>query len=531
MSGLKWILGMMVVLSFVAGWGCSKAKPQKEEAPASAPGDEARMEKARAAFEQAMMQCDALYQENKGEEALALLTAALANPELADFKAEIFQRLMFAEIMAERVTSAQERYLAMRRENPALARQCFGMIEGHLFERKEFDALSAWIDTQMKDEADASALVALAQWQFRVARAQEKADAAVAVLTPLAGRLDAARWRGLAGEFCSTLIQEGAASEAEAVIEFLAGKEAADPEIAVLRNSLRLSLWVSRQEWAPAIAFVKELSVKTADAALNGYFSQVADPLRRARQNEILTDFCKWAIYDLQGKPAVRESAAQMYVRNGVETEQVTLTLDRIGELKKAGFDAAHVGRWMDWAYSISMKKGTTEDFKVILSLGSECLPGLKEPREQANMAGILLDVSFRLDQFKTAQAILEKGVAGQDAAWHKSMLNKVKAHIDLQEGRPLDAAQKFIVFLNESAAKMEPTIDPITGDLITREMVQGLNAKRIADLMKQGGNAAEATAYYLKAREFYTAALKGVDPNSARADKIKAELDAIPQS
>jgi len=94
-----------------------------------------------------------------------------------------------------------------------------------------------------------------------------------------------------------------------------------------------------------------------------------------------------------------------------------------------------------------------------------------------------------------------------------------------------LDAAQKFIVFLNESAAKMEPTIDPITGDLITREMVQGLNAKRIADLMKQGGNAAEATAYYLKAREFYTAALKGVDPNSARADKIKAELDAIPQS
>ncbi len=537
MRFLTSILGLVLAIILAGGWGCSKAKTktqqdaeQAQALQAKAEAEQARIAKVRAEFEGLMMRVDQLQQEDKKAEAMAILEGALANKELSEYQVVIFQRLLFANLASEQIEAAQTRYRGMRRDNPTVARQCQGIVEGHLFERQQFAGLEEWVTSLMLDETDEGTVAALARWQFRAVRAQGKANAAVSVLTPLGTRLTPAVWRGLAGEFGSALIQEGVADDAGQLIEFLGGKEASDPEMASLRITLRLALWISRQEWDPAVEFLKGLEGQLADAPFSGYFNQVADPLRRAQKNEKLTALCKWALYELKGKPVVRETAAQLYIRNSVEIEQVGLTLDRINELKQAGFDASHVARWMDQVYSVAMKKGENKDFESLLTMGQEVLPGLKEPRDQANVAGIILDVSFRLDRFTAALAVLEKGVSGQDKAWHESMINKVKAHLDVQEGRPLEAAQKFIQFLNESAAKMEPTIDPISGDLIIREMVQGLNAKRIADLMKKGGNDAEAAVYYLKAREYYTQALKKIDSQSSRVQVIEAELAALPQ-
>jgi hypothetical protein len=418
----------------------------------------------------------------------------------------------------------------MQRRAPATARQCLGLIEDHLFAKQQFAALGEWVASLLKDETDERTVTALARWQFRAARGQGTANAAVLVLTPLKSRLNPVVWRGLAGEFGSALIQGNMADDAGLLIAFLNSQEATDPAIGQVRISLQIGLWVARQEWTPAAEFLKGLAPKTADNPFNGYFVQLAEPLRHAPQNELFVALCKWAIYDLKNKPVTRETAAQMYLQNAEDVEQVTQSLDRITELKTAGFDAMHVARWMDDIYSLSMKKGGPEDFKILLALGEEVLPRLTDGREQANVVGIILDVAFRLDRFEPALKVMENGVSGQDQLWHETMINKIKAHIDMQQGRPLEAAQRFIKYLDESVSKMEPAMDPITGELITREMVQGLNAKRIADLMKKGGNDKEAATYYSKSREYYTQALKTTDPNSSRMQKIKAELAALPQ-
>jgi hypothetical protein len=534
------MVGVSLAIILAGSWGCSKAKTEKNADQARAEqvladearvqAEQARAEKARIDFQTIMMACDQLQQEGKLAEAMAALEGALANRELSLFKGDVFQRILFAELTADNLSGAQTRYLTMRRADMAVAQRYQGLIEGHLFERQQFAALGEWVTSLLKEETDEGLILALARWQFRAARAQGTANAAVITLTPLGTRVSPVAWRGLAGEFGSILIQSGVADEAGQLIEFLGAREAADPEIGPLRITLRLALWISRQEWDPATEFLKGLATKTGDAPFNGYFVQIADPLRRAQQNEKLVALCKWAIYELKDKPATRETAAQMYVRNAVEIEQVALALDRINELKTAGFDVTHVARWLDLAYPISMKNGVDEDFKALLVLCEAILPGLADPRDQANVAGIILDVSFRLDRFETALKVVERGVNGQDKAWHEAMINKVKAHIDMQQGRPLDAAQKFTKYLNETASTMEPAIDPITGELITRAMVQGLNAKRIADLMKKGGNDAEAAVYYAKTREYYSQALKTIDPKSSWVQKIKTELAEIPQ-
>lgn len=535
---------VMVVAVLAAGWvGCSRENASRSPVPASvdnariereqaekARAEAERAEKRRLEFEAAMAQVDQLQQGGQTNEALALLEVAVNNRELGDYQAVFFQRMLFIELASEKPAEAQARFLAMRQANPEIARQCAGLIEGFLFEQKKFTELNDWLGLLLKDEKDEAVVLNLVRWQFRAARAQGTAQAAVTILTAMDGRINPTAWRGLAGEFGSILISEGAAEDAVALIEYMAGREAADPQIAPIRINLRLALWVSRQEWDPAVAFLKELAGSTADAPFNGYFMQLADPLRRAQAHDRVEALCKWALYDLKEKPAARESAAQLYIRNAVEQERVALALERIQELKKAGFDAAHLADWMDVSYSLSMQKGEKADFENLLALGQEIQPQLKDTRHQANVAGILLDVCFRLDRFADALTVLERGVAEKDKAWHALMINKVKAHLDVQEGRPLEAARKFIAFLNDSTAMMEPTIDPISGELITKEMVQGLNAKRIADLFKKGGNDAEAAVYYLKAKEYYTQALKTADPQSSWVAKIKGELAAMPQ-
>jgi len=532
------ILGLVLALFLIGTWGCSKSKTPKgnEQAQAEqariaqARAEQARVEKARADFEKIMMTTDQLQQEGKTADAISTLEGALANKALSEYKTPFFRRLLSVELVADKVSTAQARYQDMQRMDPATAHQCLGLIEDHLFAQQQFAALGEWVASLLKDETDEGTVTALARWQFRAARGQGTGNAAVLVLTPLKTRLNPVVWRGLAGEFGTALIQGNAADEAGLLIAFLNSQEATDPEIGPLRISLQISLWVARQEWTPAAEFVKGLAPKTADAAFNGYFVQLAEPLRHAQQNEPLVALCKWAIYELKDKPVTRETAAQTYLHNAEDGEQVTLALDRIIELKTAGFDALHVARWMDDIYSLSMKKGEPENFKTLLDLGEEVLPHLADSREQANVAGIILDVAFRLDRFEPALKVVEGGVSGQDKLWHETMINKIKAHIDVQQGRPLEAAQRFIKYLNESVSKMEPAIDPITGELITREMVQGLNAKRIADLMKKGGNDKDAAVYYSKSREYYTQALKSIDPNSPRVQKIQAELAAIPQ-
>ena len=532
------ILGLALAVILVGNWGCSKSKTPKgsEQAQAEqariaqARAEQARLEKARADFEKIMMTTDQLQQDGKTPEAISTLEGALANKALSEYKTPFFRRLLAVELAADTVSAAQARYKDMQRMDPGTAHQCLGLIEDHLFAQQQFAALGEWVASLMKDETDEGTVTALARWQFRAARAQGTANAAVLVLTPLKARLNPVIWRGLAGEFGSALIQGNVADDAGLLIAFLSSQEATDPEIGPLRISLQIGLWVAQKEWTAAAEFVKGLAPKTADNPFNGYFVQLAEPLRHSQQNEPLVALCKWALYDLKDKPVTRETAAQTYLRNAEDVEQVTLALDRITELKTAGFDALHVARWMDQFYSLSMKKGGPEDFKTLLALCEEALPKLTDAREQANVAGIILDVAFRLDRFEPALKVVENGVSGQDKAWHETMINKIKAHIDMQQGRPLEAAQRFIKYLNESVSKMDPAIDPITGELITREMVQGLNAKRIADLMKKGGNDKDAAVYYSKSREYYTQALKSIDPNSDRTQKIKAELASLPQ-
>jgi hypothetical protein len=108
-------------------------------------------------------------------------------------------------------------------------------------------------------------------------------------------------------------------------------------------------------------------------------------------------------------------------------------------------------------------------------------------------------------------------------------MINKVKAHLDLKEGRIDDAVAKFRLFMAAIAAQADQGHrDPITDERVTKDMILGYNASRIGDIYDKAGRAEDAAKAYAEAKADYEKALKGFaagDPEIKTINEILSGL------
>jgi tetratricopeptide (TPR) repeat protein len=174
------------------------------------------------------------------------------------------------------------------------------------------------------------------------------------------------------------------------------------------------------------------------------------------------------------------------------------------------------------------MASASDAQLKVFADLCDGLLAQAPSDAEKASLRGMIMDSCFRLEDYERTLRLLDQGVPGQDEQWHKMMINKVKAHLALKEGRKQEAVDRFRAFMEYIRTQAMDQTDPVTGNRITKEEILGLNAKRIGDILASMGQDEDARAMYKSARESYQAALERTSPGP-EYDRIQAELGKIP--
>jgi tetratricopeptide (TPR) repeat protein len=521
------ICGIVLSAAVLALWGggCRKAT-----APAGSGGGGARAggPPDRAVFE-TLMRAESCLASGRVDAAIATLDAVLWQRPYRDVRAEICGRLLTMYLSTNQVAEAQQKYLEVARRDKQAALRCYGIIENHLFQQQRFDELLAWCDRVAGLALGNEVLVAVADWRFKGLFARGDMHAAEQVLSAFQKPLTPAQWQNLAARFGQALLAARAAEGVEGLLKLLDAESAARPDLLAIRAALQIDWFALNAQWEQASEYLRTVAGRESDPLANQLLCQLIDHLTRSAQLDAVDQECRFFLYSVKDRPSARETAAQRYFRVALQREDVSAALSRIEELQQAGFGAATAAAWMDSLYSLAMQKGAEPDFRKMVTLCLSYLGEVKDERQRSSLAGMVLDAGFRAEMFREALQVLEAKIPGQTEAWHASMINKVKAHIALKEGRKEEAVQRFKQFMEESVAKMEDTVDPISGDRITREMVLALNAKRIGGILASLGQQTEADEFFAQARTHYAAALKTVEAESGQYQRLKAEMDALP--
>jgi hypothetical protein len=211
-----------------------------------------------------------------------------------------------------------------------------------------------------------------------------------------------------------------------------------------------------------------------------------------------------------------------------VNQGNTALALQRLTSLIGLGFDLPLILQCTDVVYPAVIGKGSTAQVQMFITHCESLLP-LATESQKASLNGMILDGSFRADQFDTALKLLEAGIAGQDARWHEIMINKVKAHLALQEGRKKEAVDRFRTFMNDLTSMPADQTDPVTGNKVGREAILGLNAKRIGDIQSSMGDTEGARKTYKEARNYYQQALAKAPQGGDESREIQKAMAGIP--
>ena len=228
---------------------------------------------------------------------------------------------------------------------------------------------------------------------------------------------------------------------------------------------------------------------------------------RKAGQTNLVERLALSLVQGASAKKRAAAYAARQWVDAGVRANPAVLP-ERLNQLDAAKLDPDQQGSLFEgYFYSAVNNPATVRELCAIgLRLMSKCA-------NTNTVNGIrvkVLDGAFITGNYPVAIEMLEKGIPGRDATWHKMSLPKVRAHYALERKQPREAVKHFREFMKVwQEQDKEEEFDPSTNVAYSKEWILGRNAARIAkilDTIPDPGEAAkardEAKAYFTKALE-----------------------------
>ena len=327
-----------------------------------------------------------------------------------------------------------------------------------------------------------------------------------------------------------SLLGDSSFDDAAKLIEFLETKYGGDSELGQMAIGARLDLVLQQSKWEDVADTIRDLAKTLTDANLATAVDKVSGGATRAGRFDVIAAVDEFVLNETKDKPHARETAARSWVFAANDSKDVELTLKRTTAVAGMGFPATVLSRLITTIHPLVLASGTKEQVNAFIGLAQGSLTGLTDENERSGVINVLLDASFLADRPELTIELLEAGIPGQDQNWHETMINKVKAHKALKEGNKREAVDRFRKFMEYvKIQKEEEIVDSVSGERVTREMILGLNAARIGDILTDMKESAEARAAYGDAKKFYEDALKKLDKNSkehARVTEQIAELN-----
>ena len=325
------------------------------------------------------------------------------------------------------------------------------------------------------------------------------------------------------------MIREKQLDAVPSLLAFLDKHGTGDPNWKALMTSIRTELLMAKDQWPAAADLVRQAGAELPDASLAGLLAGFLDRCAEAGQWELSDGFPTEMLDRTRDKPSTREVAARAWVNGAEARRNAKLTLQRMQDLSMMQVGTPTMIRLVEDAYRVVMDAGTNDDIRAYVNLCDSLLSQVGTEPERNALKGFMMDGDFRLEDYAGTLKLLEDGFPGQSRSWQDMMINKVKAHLALKEGRNKEAVERFQKFMQYVQAEAMDQTDPVTGIRVTKEAILGLNAKRIGDIFASMGEKEEARKAYATARDKYRAALERARGNTNEYGSVEEELKKIP--
>ena len=513
------VIILLMAAIFIVGCGERKV----EEAPV-VEVPEAEPESAFAAL---FSEARERYSEGDTDAAVDLLVEGLADPQYAANQSTIFRSLLELLLLEDRIVDAQTNYLAMLNASPETAVDAFGAIPSHLKRREDPSDYLAWteqmVNTELPSNVVETAYVFYVDANTQVGN-DDKLDELAQVCCERFGGAASAR---IFARPINALIDK----EKYDVVRILLSRLSAtdDPSAANLVTSTEMTMAAAMGQWDFVVSTFATKAARLPDSGSKLMLRTVCGCALKAGRTDVVDKLCEQVIGAMPDAAATRKQAVSSYMDVVVKAKNYVDAVARLQGLKAWGVDSSLIGQRLSAVFYDTMGSTGAETKKAALELVEWVLSETTDDGRRTQYQALLMDGSVLSDDYKRALGVLESGFRVEDAEWHSMAINKVGAHLALQEGRTDDAVAMFRKFMVHVGSWTEATTDPSTGLTHTREMNLGFNAKRIGDILRDAGKADEAAKAYAEAREYYDAALKIAKEDSREHAHIKKSLAEIP--
>jgi tetratricopeptide (TPR) repeat protein len=478
-------------------------------------------------FQKVMDQAQGLAAQGNTDGAVAALQRAYDDKACAPYRQQLLGTMLQVNLAANRVDAAQTLFKAAVARDSQEAAPLIGMIEEALVNAGRFDDLAVWCDGLRTMGFTEGSLATVAEYHTRALEGAGKTAQLPTVLTDYLARLPENAGLSLIERHFNAAVGAKSFENAEALLA-LASAGAASPARTGLVARLRVELLIAQGKRAEATEFFKTQFGALPDNAAAATLYRLVQSMTQDGQFQDADALCRFVLDAVPARPVPRNTAAALWVGNAQGEKPVAGVVERLATVRKEGFPAAFVVKQIDRLYSTIMGKGTKDEFVPLLEL-CRTLSSELQGDDAARVSGIMLDLCFYLEKFADALAIVEQGIPGHDAKSSQSLISKIKAHLALQQGKPREAVAHFRDFMDTIAQDQPDQIDPTTGTRVSRDMILGLNAKRIGDILAKDGDKDGADKAYQEARDDYARALTNLKEGSAEYTKIKDDRAAIP--
>jgi len=514
-----------VALVVIISVGCGPTASRKTDAVSKEPSDPVAAYVER--VEQALSQ-------NDTSNAVALLEQGIAEVP-AESRGRLFSFLLAILIDQGLLDEAQARFVQLLESGDAeLARESFGLIEEALArEEGGHERVLAWCD-RLEGVPGAKAVAAnLLRNRLTALHSLKRYEEA---LETLMRRWDdvgtdeaVGRWSWLV----QTAMNEGRTDVVERALAEVENRESP----AALRRAAagaQIELAIHRRLFQAAAEQTMALADRLDDAAL----TRVVDQFGRATHDAAAGEAADGFMEQILSQPAFRDRAnarrraVRWYVNRARDAKDLAEGIRRLRRLEEWQVSPPFLLGGLLQLSDLTLAPETPDAaVQEAFAFAHALRPRLKDDNERAQLAGMILDAGFRIEAYDRLESLLAEGIPGNDPAWHETMLNKVRAHAALKRGDTDEAIRRFRAFM--TAIEAQPDAghrDPVTDERITKEMILGYNAKRIAGLLEQAGRAAEAAAARQEAIRYYQKALESFKPEDAEYTTIQKALAELSQ-
>jgi tetratricopeptide (TPR) repeat protein len=476
------------------------------------------------------MKVDGLMAGGDTNAALEAVAQAIEDPAFEADKPWLFRTMLQLLCMAGRVDDAAEKFLAAAGEDENLARAGFGIVFGARQAEEDAAALAAW--TQRLNEAGLPSDLAVRAFAWHLAAVRQAgSEADVLALVPVCiERFGAGDARGLLDRELQRLLRENSFEAADAL---LAEIEKAGGGEEVLRNlvaATRVDILAREERWPEAEDMFLRASSGLPENELAACLQKLAGAAIRKGELELSDRLCTFILEQQPDRPQAVRVASLQWVAAAKARDDAAQVTARLGALlNEKGVSATQVFRLYRNEFYYVMGKDRAQILRDLLDVGDALHDKLESEDEKNQMRTMMLDGSFILEDYARSVKIIEQGIEGRDEAWHGMALNKVKAHLALQQGNHKEAVARFRDFMTYVEGWEQPEQDPSTGIVHTKEMTLGRNAKRIGDILKEAGDEPGAVAAYREAKDYYDRALAEVEKDSKSYEQVVKDMAELP--